>query len=189
VNREVAKTRDVPRGIWAHSESLELPDVIRSLFSLTLLAGVSTRPIYFCSPWISDFPVFENGFGQFSALFPDLADQREILFSDFLVYLCALAEVRLVTKHTDVSHAFLRNSKLKAQHRIQSRFADRHFHEKGILAPHFYLEGSMNITFMGVRVNEEKVLLHTGQGPNGECAISTAYLEFDRRWSRLDAAR
>ena len=137
---------------------------------------------------MSDFPVFDNAFGEFSALFTDLADQRHIRFSDFLVELANSTEVRIVTIRSDTSKAFLANSRISRVRGIGTRFADDSLHEKGILTPHFYLEGSMNITFMGVRVRQEKLLLHSDGTAEGRVAIGTAYLEFDRRWEQLSAS-
>ena len=175
------------RSIWANAQSLELPDMIRSLFALALLHADRTRPIYFCSPWMSDFPVFDNAFNEFAALFPELADQRQIRFSDFLTELANVTEIRIVTIRSDTSRAFLSNPRLSRHRGIQVCFADDSLHEKGILAPGFYLEGSMNITFMGVRVRQEKLLLHADCTPEGRRAIGHAYLEFDRRWVQLYA--
>lgn len=175
------------RSIWANGQSLELPDAIRTMFGLTLLDANGDRPIYFCSPWMSDFPVFDNAFGEFASLFPDLADQRQIRFSDFLIELANVTEVRIVTIRSETSRSFLANSRISRHRGIRIRFADDSLHEKGILTPRFYLEGSMNITFMGVRVRKEKLQLHSDRTNSGISAIGTAFLEFDRRWMQLHA--
>jgi hypothetical protein len=177
------------RSIWARNSTLELPDLIRSLFALSLLASKAGRPTYFCSPWISDFPLFSNAFQEFAPLFPDHADQRRIRFSDFLVQLSRLTEVRIVTTRSDTSRAFLSDPRFGQLENFAYRFTKDEFHEKGMLSPHFYLEGSMNITFMGVHIRQEKVILHTDRVARGERLITEAYLEFDRRWVSLDAAQ
>jgi hypothetical protein len=173
------------RSVWANSQSLELPDLVRTIFALTLLAPDASRASYFCSPWMSDFPVFDNAFDEFSALFPDLAAQRQIWFSEFLIQLASVTTVRVVTTRSDTSRTFLANSKLSQQHGIEVRLADDMLHEKGILLPRFYLEGSMNITFMGIRIRQEKLVLHADRSASGTAAISNAYLEFNRRWDGL----
>ena len=58
-------------------------------------------------------------------------------------------------------------------------------HEKGILTPLFYIEGSMNITFSGVMLNDEKVIFHAGDDLPVRARIQNAYLEFERRWKLL----
>jgi hypothetical protein len=134
---------------------------------------------------MSDFPVYDNAFDEFSALFPDIASQRQIWFSDFLKRLASSTAVRIVTTRSDTSRSFLANTQITRQDGIEIRIADDVLHEKGILLPNFYLEGSMNITFMGVRIRQEKLVLHSDLSKSGSAAISTAYLEFDRRWERL----
>ena len=72
------------RDIWSHAGSLQARDLLASLLSARLLADVSTHPFYVCSPYLTDFPVFDNAFGQFQALFrerPELGERKEILFS------------------------------------------------------------------------------------------------------------
>jgi hypothetical protein len=161
--------------------------MIRTLFALSLLEADRTRPAYFCSPWMSDFPVFDNAFGEFAPLFPESSDQRQIRFSDFLIELASATEVRIVTIRSETSRAFLANPRIARHRGIHVCFADDSLHEKGILTPRFYLEGSMNITFMGVRVRQEKLLLHSDRTQDGRGAIGLAYLEFDRRWAQLHA--
>jgi hypothetical protein len=143
---------------------------------------------------MSDFVLFDNRFGAFRSLFPVLGEVEGIMFSEYLVHLAANgADVRLITTRTDTSERFLSDPRLRgamaaagpAGGTIEARHADEHYHEKGILAQSFYVEGSMNITHHGVLIRGEKVTYHTvgetGQNPK----IAAAYLEFDRRWSQL----
>ena len=69
--------------------------------------------------------------------------------------------------------------------RVSCRLGNSKFHEKGILAPTFYIEGSMNITHHGVRVRGEKVVYHSVVGIGLPPKIAAAYLEFDRHWRTL----
>jgi hypothetical protein len=175
------------KSIWSHAGKRQLPEFFASIFAATLLEGRSDRPVYFCSPWISDFPLFENGFGQFGALFPECAEQRRIRFSDFLVQLSEQVHIRIVTTRSATSRSFLSKPSLASAEYIQHRYAEDEFHEKGILTPQFYVEGSMNITFYGVHIRGEKVVYHTRFNADGRARITAAYLEFDRRWDLLDA--
>ena len=63
--------------------------------------------------------------------------------------------------------------------------SDDKLHEKGILTPLFYVEGSMNITYSGVMLNNEKVIFHSGDEKDVRARIQNAFLEFDRRWKLL----
>ena len=175
------------KSIWSHTGKRQLPEFIASVLAATLLDEGTDRPVYFCSPWISDFPLFENGFGQFGALFPEEADQRRIAFSDFLVRLSEHSHIRIVTTRSSTSRSFLANARFARTECIQYRYADDEFHEKGILTPRFYIEGSMNITLHGVHLRGEKITYHTTFSQDGLAHITAAYLEFDRRWNLLDA--
>lgn len=175
------------KSIWSHTGKRQLPEFIASVLAAILLEEEIDRPVYFCSPWISDFPLFENGFGQFGALFPEYADQRRIGFADFLVQLSVRTHIRIVTTRSSTSRSFLANTRFAQAERIQHRYAEDEFHEKGILTPRFYIEGSMNITFHGVHIRGEKITYHTTFSSDGLAKITAAYLEFDRRWNLLDA--
>jgi hypothetical protein len=154
---------------------------------MLLLRSDDRRPVYFSSPWITDFPVLRNRFREYAALFPRLADEDEILFSDYLVRLASEREVRVLTADNEHSKAFLRNSKLVTRG-LTAKLAEGPFHEKGILAPGVYIEGSMNITYRGVFINREKVTVHAAPDAAVLARIAAAYLEFDRHWENLDAA-
>ena len=53
-------------------------------------------------------------------------------------------------------------------------------HEKGLITHHFYLRGSMNFTYAGIKLNDESVELTTD--PN---EVSHAIAEARRRWEGL----
>ncbi len=175
------------RDIWSHGGGRQIRDLLASALSTLLLMKEMSRPAYFSSPWMSDFILFENFFHEYAALFPELADHSEIYFSDYLLRLAQKLPVRIVTTRSEVSQAFLSNLErtMGVHNKIDYRFAKDEYHEKGILAPSFYIEGSMNITYTGVYVRGEKITYHSGQSVYG-AKISSAYLEFDRRWLHLE---
>jgi hypothetical protein len=73
------------------------------------------------------------------------------------------------------TEAFLRNLVAAAQiKRIPS------FHEKGLVSEHFYLRGSMNFTFSGIKINDEHVELTTEPDQ-----IAGALFEAQQRWETL----
>lgn len=173
------------RDIWTHGGGWPLPDLLRSALASLLMLGSQDRAAYFASPWITDFDLFDNRTRDYAALFPRLAEQPWIRFSDFLQALSSQIDVRLLTTDNDRSAAFMDNPALRAATRVAVRFGDSKFHEKGILAPTFYIEGSMNITHHGVRVRGEKVVYHSVAGVGLPAKIASAYLEFDRHWKTL----
>lgn len=174
------------RDIWSPGGGAVLADAIASVLAMLLLRSDDRRPVYFSSPWITDFPLYRNRFREYAALFPRLADEDEIWFSDYLVRLASEREVRVLTADNEYSKTFLRTPKLETS-RLTAKLAEGPYHEKGILAPGVYIEGSMNITYRGVFINREKVTLHAAPDPTVLARIAAAYLEFDRHWENLDA--
>lgn len=177
--------RETSRDVWSHGGGQQLRDLLSSSLATLLFTKKDDRPAYFSSPWISDFILFENGFREFGALFPELADQGEIRFSDYLLRLSKRLTVRLMTTRTETSEAFLKNLESQEPSRIHHRFGPDEYHEKGILAPSFFIEGSMNITYSGVYVRGEKITYTTTGNPEGANKIARAYLEYGRRWEIL----
>lgn len=137
---------------------------------------------------MSDFALLDNRYGQMASLFPDFAEQGEIRFVEFLAQLARLRPVRIITTSTPSSRGLVSHSRLRPARGVEVRFAPAEYHEKGILAPGFYLEGSMNITYSGVYVRDEKVTLHAATDPEGARKVARAYLEFNRRWENLAAS-
>lgn len=175
----------VTRDIWSHGAGRPLPDFLASCLGTLLLLPAQQRPAYFSSPWMSDFPLFDNRFGAFAALLPALADQPRIRFSEYLAHLSETTRVRLITTRSETSLAFLQAPALQGRPGLEWRFAPDEYHEKGILAPSFYVEGSMNITHNGIFVRGEKITYHTAPATGTHPKIGAAYLEFDRRWNIL----
>jgi len=176
------------RDIWSHGSGRQLRDLLASALSTLLMMGEGKRPAYFSSPWMSDFVLLENYYREYEGLSPDLADQSEIRFSDYLPRLSRKLPVRIITTRSDTSEAFLKNLQVRGISKIEYRYAEDEYHEKGILAPSFYIEGSMNITYSGVYVRGEKITYHTNSDVQGANKIAGAYLEYERRWKNLAEA-
>jgi hypothetical protein len=171
------------RDIWSVGGAAALSDLLSSCMA-TLLMSRPTRPAYFASPFITDFPLFDNRFGAYGVFFPEFADASEIRLTQFLARLATLTEVRIMTTRTKQSAEFVSNEFIRGS-RVHVKFAAEITHEKGILAQDFYLEGSMNLTYKGVYINGEKVMYYASGSPNGNEKIARAYLEFDRKWQNL----
>jgi len=167
--------------VWSNAESSRLPSLFRSLMAMLLLLDSADRPLYFCSPWITDFEVFDNRFLAFDALLPLYAGRRKLMLTDCLTQLSQVQDIRLVTKNTEASMGFLKSPRLQLREDA-IWVSDDTLHEKGVLTPIAYLEGSMNITYSGVHVNKEKVSYHSGSDLVVQDRMAKAYLEFERRW-------
>jgi hypothetical protein len=177
--------RATSRDVWSHGGGQQLRDLLGSALGTLLLVGVEAKPAYFSSPWISDFVLFQNSYREFGALFPEIADQSEIRFSDYLLRLSRKLPVRIITTRSETSEGFIKRLEMSGESKIKHRFARDEYHEKGILAPSFYIEGSMNITYSGVYVRGEKITYHTALNQQGANKIAGTYLEYNRRWENL----
>ncbi|HVJ67388.1 MAG TPA: hypothetical protein VM510_05355 [Caulifigura sp.] len=173
------------RDVWSHGSGSALRDLLSSALASLLMAPAGPEPAYFSSPWMSDFPLFENYDGDFVALFPELADERRIRFSDYLHLLSRRRPVRIIAVRHPISETFARIPALQESDGVQFRYAPEIYHEKGVLTPGFYIEGSMNITYNGVHVRGEKITFHSGVDGEQRAKIASAYLEFNRRWQLL----
>jgi hypothetical protein len=173
------------RDIWSRAGSLQIRDLLASLLSASLLADPSPEPLYVCSPYLTDFPAFDNSLGQFQTLFlhrSDFGECGEILFSQVLIELSSRMPVRIIGVAGPNADAFLRSVVRPDALNISGRYASDLYHEKGLLCPAFYLEGSMNFTYSGVYRRDEKITAHTPDTDVGQQKISAAVLEFDRLW-------
>lgn len=172
------------RDVWSHGEGATLRDLISSALLTLLMLPDSKRAAYFSSPWISDFVLFDNEFRQYSSVFPDIGDNASIYFRDYLIFLARHMPVRIITTQSETSLGFI-DKFLSTNAQISCKFASDEYHEKGILAPSFYIEGSMNITYSGLYIRGEKITYHVGSSPAGAEKIASTYLELDRRWEVL----
>lgn len=179
------------RDIWSRAGSLQVRDLLASLLSSRLLVEASGDALYVCSPYLTDFPVFDNAFGQFQPLFhtcPEFGEQGAILFSQALIEVSSRMLVRIIGVPGDHALPFLRAVMRAENPNICGRYASDLYHEKGLLCSSFYLEGSMNFTYSGVYRRDEKITAHTPDTPEGHQKIAAATLEFNRLWETLAAS-
>jgi len=179
------------RDIWSRAGSLQVRDLLASLLSSRLLLESDASPLYVCSPYLTDFPVFDNALGQFQPLFrsrPEFGEQASVLFNQALIELSARMPIRLIGVPGEYANAFLHATVRDKVPNISGRYASELYHEKGLLCPAFYLEGSMNFTYSGVYRRDEKITAHTPETTAGQQKIAAATLEFNRLWETLAAS-
>ncbi|MDM0117522.1 phospholipase D-like domain-containing protein DpdK [Variovorax sp. J22R133] len=172
--------------IWSNAVSAQLRALLSSAFACTLMRSDWShgRPVYVCSPWISDFPIFDNRYRQFDEMVPAARGKSRIRLADVLDQIALFTAVRVISKDTEATRQFVAGADF-ARSGVKVRMADDALHEKGLLTPDFYLEGSMNLTYSGVYINTEKVSYHAGRDPEVVSRIASAYSELDRRWRQL----
>jgi hypothetical protein len=176
--------------IWSRAGGLRVRDLLASLLAARLIDSRTASPLYVCSPYLTDFPLFDNAFGQFSSLFKhrrEFGEKMEILFSDTLIELSHVAPVRIVTVHSEYSRAFLLRVVQHQNPGVSGRLAPELYHEKGLLTESFYVAGSMNHTYSGVYRRDEKITVHTAETSEGRQKIAAAHLEFQRFWKTREA--
>jgi hypothetical protein len=177
------------REIWSRAGGIEVRDLLASLLASRMLTdSPSSTPLYVCSPYLTDFPLFDNSFGRFQSLFRERLDYGElknILFSQVLEEISSRIPIRIISVEGEFAVPFLKNTIRSTNPNISGRYATDHYHEKGLLCPGFYLEGSMNFTYNGVYKNVEKITSHSPESPEGSRKISSATLEFNRHWESL----
>lgn len=174
------------RDIWSHGVGTALQDLLASCCGALLLDTCDKAPAYFSSPWMSNFVLFQNAFEEWAGLFPDLSGQAEIRFAEYLSRLSTMRPVRLIVVDTPASNSFVKTPAIVESNGIEVRVAPPTYHEKGILTSAFYIEGSMNVTYSGVCLRDEKVVFHSAI-QNGE-KINLAFLQFDRFWETLQVS-
>ena len=175
--------------IWSHDGSFKVRDLLISLLSIRLLSNTSSDPVYVSSPYLTDFPVFDNEYGQFEPLFQQFAEfgqQSTISFSQTLIELSTRQPVRIIGVAGDNADAFHRTVVRPEHPGIEGRYAVDLQHEKGLLCSDFYLQGSMNITYKGVYLNGEKITVYAPSSEIGKQKVSNAILEFDRLWKNRE---
>jgi hypothetical protein len=170
---------------------MQIRDLLGSLLaSLLLQSEEGQGALYVCSPFLSDFYLLDNAFGQFASLFrhhQETGTKPEILFSEVLVELSRQRPIRIITVKSEHSFAFLRRLIQPQNAAVAARLATGLYHEKGLLCDAFYIEGSMNFTYNGVYRRDEKVAVHIGDTPDGRRKTDAAILEFDRLWTNRAA--
>lgn len=177
------------RDIHSRDGGKKVRDLLASFFCTLLLDGVSQRTMYLISPWLSDFKLLDNAFGQFKDLFryqTNLAENQYILFSETLIEVSDRLPIRIITWPDDKSRTFADN--FKQVKRVQVKFEEaQKDHQKGLLSDLFYFEGSMNFTYSGVYRNREKIICNAAFDSEGKRKITEAYLEFERIWDNLES--
>jgi hypothetical protein len=176
------------RDIWSKGGGDKVQHLLGSFFALLLAGENRDKPLYLCSPYLSDFAVLDNSFGQYRALFsesPELAERATLRLSEVLSGISKKMPVRVVTIRHPSSKAFLERLGGADLGDLTIRIATDAYHEKGLLCDEFYIEGSMNFTYSGVFIRDEKVACHIPSDAPGRTKIDAAFLEFNRLWARL----
>ncbi|GAU81825.1 phospholipase D-like domain-containing protein DpdK [Bosea sp. BIWAKO-01] len=161
----------IARDLHGPSQSRAVRDLLQSLFAAELLAPSPKVWLFFA--WISDLEILDNSARQFSAIQPDWPARPMRLSAVLAALLARGTTVRVIVRQHEHNETFLqRLVDLKREYGDQLKWAiEREFHAKGLLGSDYFLSGSMNLTFNGVTVNDEHVLLRCDPAIVAEQAI------------------
>jgi hypothetical protein len=176
-------SRRIPLGKWGSGQPRAMADLVKGAFATLLLSPRADRPTYVSVPVVANAVVFENKFGEYSGLFPALADQEDVLLGDVLLLLGIRQEVRLLTQPGEASEAFVATY-LAGTPGIEIAFAENLPTELRLLTPRFFLSGNPGLTGTP-RAVDDVLTYAVASNPAGAERIALAYLEFDRRWKHL----
>ncbi|MDC0189759.1 phospholipase D-like domain-containing protein DpdK [Rhodospirillales bacterium] len=146
----------------------EIRDLLQMIFANELLTP--SEELWLVSPWISDIPILDNRMGGFDAINPEWKG-REIRLTEVLLQLMSVGSkafiVTISPTDVDTNRYFvnrlsslseetgLTNKKIIIEVPKPEDFTGLHY--KGILTARGFLEGSMNISHNGLKLNDEQV--------------------------------
>lgn len=173
------------RDLWIRAGSGSARDLLSSLLAARLLGESSKDPLYVASPYLTDFPLFQNQIGQYRALFfrnSEMGEQTEITFSDALIELASRGPVRILTVPGENADPFVSRLLRFKTPGISVRFLADPYHAKGLACSSFFVEGSMNFTYSGLYRRDEKITANSRDSDTGKQKIDLALLELKRMW-------
>ncbi len=165
------------RDLHGPAQARSVRDLFQTLFAAELLSP--SRKLWLFFAWISDVEILDNSARRFAAIEPDWP-AAPIRLSQVLSALLARGTlVRLVIRehgHNEFFVARLRT--LKDRYGDQLKWiVEKDFHAKGLLGDDYFLSGSMNLTFSGISVNGEHLVLRTDPA-----AIAEQAEQLDLQW-------
>lgn len=136
-----------------------LKELLLNLFISELLNP--SPKVWIISPWVSDILLIDNTGGNFNSINPDWSGKK-ILLSDVIIQMLSMSSKIYVVSNLDTHNKIFferiigraKEEGLSSGLTTISR-ADKH--DKGIITNNGSLSGSMNITFNGLEINEEKI--------------------------------
>lgn len=164
------------RDLYTAESSRTALYLLRSIFVAEFLQP--SKHFWIVSPWVSDIELVDNNSRQFSTLCPEWPANQIRLSSILASLIDRGTRVILVTNNAAHNDDF--NS------RMQTKCPDTNLlkiiqagelHQKGILGDRFTVNGSMNLTFNGVYLNDEHITFRCDVA-----SVEERRLELENRW-------
>jgi len=145
------------RDLIGPTQSQSIIDLIQSLLVLELVQPSKT--IWVGSAWISDIQLFDNRGLQYKSLEPDWPADMISLSKVLLALAKRGIQIVIITRDDEVNQNFLNKIRSnKSEDMIVDIILRDEFHEKGLLSDSYEITGSMNFTFNGIMINDERVI-------------------------------
>lgn len=165
------------RDLHGPAQSRAVRDLLQSLFIAELIHPSPKLWLFFA--WISDVEIIDNSAREFASLEADWPAAPIRLSQVLRALLSRGVQIRLVIRedgHNDYFITLLQT--LKARYGDQIKWTvEKSFHAKGLLGRDYFLSGSMNLTFNGISVNGEHLVLRTDPA-----AVAEQSIELESRW-------
>jgi PLD-like domain len=168
------------RDLHGPAQSRAVRDLFQSLFVGELINPSPKIWLFFA--WISDIEIIDNSAREFAALEPDWPAAPIRLSRVLASLLSRGANLRLIIREHGHNDYFIqRLQTLKGRYGELIKWTiEKDFHAKGLLGADYFLSGSMNLTFSGISINGEHLVLRTDPAAVAEQAV-----ELDHQWENL----
>ncbi|MER8825316.1 phospholipase D-like domain-containing protein [Mesorhizobium sp. M0938] len=165
------------RDLTGPGQTRAIRDLLQSLFAIELLSP--SRRLWLGFGWITDIDILDNEARQFSALQPDWPAAAIRLSAVIEALANKGCEVIVLTRDHPHNVSFV--DKMRALGSANGGavrvLVTPDFHEKGILGDGYVLSGSMNLTWSGITVNDEHVLLR-----RDPAAVAERRIQLEEKW-------
>lgn len=165
------------RDLHVVGERRTAKDLLESLLIVELM---SPGPeFWIVSAWVSDIEIVDNSARQYGTLCPEWPVGPVRLSQVLLALMSRGTTVYLCTNEDSHNDAIIHTLQAASED-LPGRFVWRRakeLHQKGILGTAFVLDGSMNLTFNGVYVNDEHVIFRTDPA-----VVAERRLQYHARW-------
>ncbi len=152
----------------------EIKELLQMVFATELLTP--SDEIFLVSPWISDIVIIDNRMGGFDALNPEWKG-REIRLTEVLIQLMSIgSKIFIISRPDPHNDTFLNRigsltEETGLTNKIETKIVPE-LHTKGILTNHGVLDGSMNITYNGIAINDEYISFNINKEQIAESKIN-----------------
>lgn len=162
-SRQIFKTR------W--QSPVDVRETLQAVLIAELLAP--SRTLWLVSPWISDLGVIDNRSLTFGGLDPNWGPRYVTLLEVLSRLAHTGTHIVVATRPDDLNRNIIgKLTELRSLDLPVTVVEDPDLHQKGLLTDHFYLSGSMNLTFRGVEINGEAIRLDRADDIIAEAQIT-----------------